>query len=85
MLAHIVKIGNSHSIRLPKALLQQTGLPDTVDLHVEGNTIIIQPVAAHPREAWSAAFQQMAAQGDDILLDPETVSTTRWDDEDWTW
>jgi antitoxin MazE len=85
MLAHIVKIGNSHSIRLPKPLLQQTGLSETVDLHVEGNTIIIQPIAAHPREGWTTAFQQMAARGDDALLDPKTVSTTTWDDEEWTW
>ncbi len=85
MLAHIVKIGNSHSIRLPKPLLQQTGLTDTVDLHVEGNTIIIQPLAAHPREGWAVTFQQMAARKDDVLLDHESMPTTIWDDEEWTW
>jgi len=48
MRARIVKIGNSQGIRIPKPLLEQTGIMDDVELEVEQNQIIIRPVS-NPR------------------------------------
>jgi antitoxin MazE len=78
----VVKIGNSRGIRIPRAILEQAGLTDEVEMAVEGNQLIIQ-AAHHPRQGWEDHFAAMAAQGDDRLLDETSV--TQWDKEEWTW
>jgi antitoxin MazE len=78
----IVKIGNSRGVRIPRLLLEQTGLSDEVDLVVQGNTLVIQGVRSS-RQGWRAQFAAMAEQGDDRLLDP--VEMTQWDEAEWTW
>ncbi len=78
----VVKIGNSRGIRIPRALLEQAGLTDEVEMMVEGNNLIIH-FARIPRQGWDAQFAAMSAQGDDQLLDP--TSATQWDEEEWTW
>ena len=80
--AKVVKIGNSRGIRIPRALLEQAGLRDEVELTVEGDKLIIQP-AHQPRQGWEAHFIRMAEAGDDRLL--EEVTPTRWDEEEWEW
>src|SRR6185437_9313527 len=65
---HIVKIGNSQGIRIPKPLLEQTGLTGEVQLDVEADRLILRPVTK-ARQGWAAEFQRMAAAGDDQLLD----------------
>jgi len=40
----IVKIGNSHGIRIPQALLEQVGLTGNVEMTIEGNKLIINPI-----------------------------------------
>jgi antitoxin MazE len=78
----VVKIGNSRGIRIPRAILEQAGMTDEVEMTVEGNQLIIQ-ASHHPRQRWEERFAAMAEQGDDQLLDEP--STTRWDEEEWTW
>ncbi len=78
----IVKIGNSRGIRIPRAVLEEAGLTDEVEMKVEGNKLIIQ-APHHPRQGWEERFADMAKQGDDQLLD-ETFPT-QWDEEEWTW
>ncbi len=78
----VIKIGNSRGIRIPRALLEQVGLTDEVEMMVEGNNLIIHS-ARIPRQGWAAQFAAMAAQGDDQLLDPH--SSTQWDEEGWAW
>jgi len=82
MRANLVAIGNSRGVRIPKAVLEQTGLKDEVDLEVRGSELVIR-AARKPREGWAEAFREMAARGDDELLDPETMS--EWDRTGWTW
>lgn len=84
MRAKIVRIGNSQGIRLPKSLLEQSGLGDEVELEVDGDQIIIRP-ARQPREGWGSAFERMAEAGDDTLLDGERVVATAFDEDEWTW
>jgi antitoxin MazE len=78
---HIVKIGNSQGVRIPKALLEQSGLKGEVTLEVTDGSIVIRPVR-RPREGWEAAFAQMAAEGDDWLLDEDLHDLP---DEPWEW
>jgi len=80
--AKVVKIGNSRGIRIPRALLEQAGLSDEVELTVQGDKLIIQP--AHPPcQGWEAHFLRMAEAGDDRLL--EETAPTHWDEEEWEW
>lgn len=84
MKARIVRIGNSHGIRIPKPLLEQSGLRDEVELEVHARQIIIR-AANQPRAGWDAAFQAMAEAGDDALLDSEMAGSPEWDEEEWEW
>ena len=68
MRARIVKIGNSRGVRIPKPLIQETGLTGEVELVVGENRLVISP-GQRPRSGWSEAFKAMAAAGDDALLD----------------
>jgi len=79
---HIIKIGNSQGIRIPKIWLENLGPGSEVEMVVEPNQIIIRS-AHHPRHNWNEQFRAMAAQGDDHLLDE--VTATDWDNEEWTW
>jgi antitoxin MazE len=84
MRARVVKIGNSQGIRIPKPLLEQTGIIGDVELEVDQNQIIIRPVL-NPRAGWDDAFIAMAEDNDDVLLDGEASLTHSWDDEEWQW
>ena len=79
----IIKIGNSQGIRIPKPLLEQSGLKNEVELEVEQNRIVIQSVS-HPRQDWEQAFATMAQQGDDTLVDPKENASS-WDESQWQW
>ncbi len=83
MKSRIVRIGNSRGIRIPKPLLEQTGMSEDVEIEVSGNALVIKP-AAPPRAGWEAAFRSMASAGDDKLLD-DAIETSTWDSEDWEW
>lgn len=84
MRARVVKIGNSQGIRIPKPLLDQTGIMDDVELEVEKNQIIIRPIT-NPRSGWDNAFKTMAKNGDDTLIDENDTISHSWDDEEWQW
>jgi antitoxin MazE len=84
MRAHIVRIGNSQGIRIPKPFLDQTGIKDDVDLEVDKTSIIIRPIS-NPRSDWDHAFKTMAQSGDDGLIDGNDNISHSWDDEEWQW
>jgi len=84
MRAHIVKIGNSQGIRIPKPLLDQTGIKDDVELEVNKTQIIIRPVL-NPRLGWDNAFKSMAQNNDDTLINGTDTISHSWDDEEWQW
>jgi antitoxin MazE len=84
MKTRIVRIGNSQGVRIPKPLLEQTGLHGEVEMIVQDGSLIIRP-ARRPREGWTAAFREMARRGDDALLDNASPSLSTWDEDDWVW
>lgn len=83
MRARIIQIGNSQGIRIPKPLLERSGLSGEVELEVSDNQIIIR-APKNPRAGWDEAFREMHARGDDELLDGDH-STSSWDEEEWVW
>ena len=84
MRARVIKIGNSQGIRIPKTLLEQTGIMDDVELEIEKNKIVIRPIS-NPREEWDTAFEAMAEEGDDELIDGDTSILNSWDEKEWQW
>jgi antitoxin MazE len=84
MKTRIVRIGNSQGIRIPKPLLEQTGLSGEIEILAQDDSLIIRPVK-RTREGWTAAFQEMARHCDDQLLDDVSPSLSNWDEDDWEW
>lgn len=84
MRTRVVKIGNSKGVRIPKPILEQTGIMGDVELEVEKNQIIIRPVS-NPRDGWEFAFKTMAEKHDDLLIDGTENISHSWDDEEWQW
>ncbi len=84
MKTRIVRIGNSQGVRIPKPILEQTGLRGEVHIQVENDAVVIRP-ATPPRAGWDEAFRQMANRGEDRLLDDVEPSLSAWDDETWQW
>lgn len=80
----LVKIGNSQGIRIPKSLIEQTGLGPEVEVEVVDNKLVIS--ATHlPRAGWDEAFESMAAAGDDRLVHGAEIQPTRWELDEWQW
>ena len=84
MRARVIKIGNSQGLRIPKPILEQTGILDDVEIEVGNNQIIIRPVK-HSREGWDKAFKMMRGKGDDAPLIDDVDFSNPWDEEEWQW
>jgi antitoxin MazE len=85
MTTKIIKIGNSKGIRIPRHILNESGLKDEVEIEVIDDRIILKP-KSKVRDNWETAFQKMSKNGDDILLDKEYLeNSTSWDNKEWEW
>jgi antitoxin MazE len=85
MKTQVIKIGNSKGIRIPKSMLDESGLGKEVDLELREGEIVIRPIKK-PRENWSEAFRSMSSHQDDSLLDINNSSIqNRWDKQEWEW
>jgi antitoxin MazE len=79
----LVKIGNSHGVRIPKLVLDQLNLSADIELEVQADHLIIRP-STRPRADWAHQFRQMAEHGDDQLLDSD-AAMTEWEATEWQW
>jgi len=82
--AHIIKIGNSQGIRIPKVLLEQAELGEEVEMEAQSGKLIIRR-SRGPRHGWDDQFAKMAERGDDRLLDAGASSLSNWDTDEWEW
>ena len=80
MQTHIVPIGNSLGLRLPKAVLTALHLVRASELSitVQADSIVLTPVRA-PRAGCAAAFAAAPAAADESLWG-EVPLTEAWDD-----
>lgn len=81
MKVSIIKIGNSHGVRIPKPILDQCGFGQEVELEVQNKELIIKS-PKHPRKSWEKSFKKMTANNDDLLI--ETVGS-EWEVGEWEW
>jgi antitoxin MazE len=82
MKTRLVRIGNSRGVRLPKAIIDQAGLTEEVELGVRDGAVIIAR-AASARSGWADAAKRMNQRGGDQLLD--SPIPTRFDEGEWEW
>jgi antitoxin MazE len=80
--SHLIQIGNSRGVRIPKVCLEQLNLGDEVELAVQSDQLVIRS-ARQPRQGWEDRFRAMHEQADDRLLDIPTPS--EWDEHEWEW
>jgi antitoxin MazE len=83
MKTELIRIGNSRGIRIPKPLIEQCGLGETVELRIEKDRLVISP-ARRPRQAWEEAFRAAGpATNDEIVV--ETMDPNEFDFTEWKW
>ena len=83
MKTELVRIVNSRGIRIPKPLIEQCGLGETVDLRIENHCLVISP-QHKVRHGWGDTFRATAHVKDDELL-LEKMEPNRFDHEEWRW
>lgn len=82
MKAELIRIGNSRGIRIPKPLIEQCGISQTVNLRVENNRLIISP-ERRPRQGWRESFRAANVTNREELLLPDFPN--EFDREEWQW
>lgn len=78
----IVPVGNSKGIRIPKIILEQCHIKESVELETKGEVIVIKPFKREPRKDWEQAFKEMHENRDDRLMIDDYVDLNI---EDWEW
>lgn len=81
MKAQIIKIGNSHGIRIPKAVLEETRMSGDVEIEVTADGILIRNISK-PRFNWDAAFKSLNDRDDDLSLGR---TSTGFEKKEWQW
>lgn len=84
MKSKIVPIGNSQGIRIPKPLLERSGLSGEVELVARDGMLLVRALS-RPRANWAEAFRAMAARQDDRMVDDPPSSSSAWDRDEWSW
>ena len=74
------KIGNSRGIIIPTALLATCDIQAEVEMRVENNRIIIEPIAPVLRQGW---FEKYKAEKDAEVL--AELKETAVEQDDWQW
>ena len=94
MKTKLVQIGNSRGIRIPKALIEQAGLNEHVELDLRGGELVIRPSQKsrkkNPRAGWDEAFAEAIRKNGPI---PELSDEDRafldlpneFDEKEWKW
>ena len=84
MKAKLVRMGNSRGVRIPKLLIEQTGLGNEVELTREGGAIVIRPIA-HQRDGWAEAFAALGPETDEEMQEANGWPSSTFDEEEWEW
>jgi antitoxin MazE len=82
--AKLVAIGNSRGVRIPKAMIEQIGLGEDVELEVVDGTIVIRR-KRRPREGWAEAAKLLAERGEELPPEITDMTETEWMRDHWRW
>lgn len=82
MKAQVVQIGNSQGIRIPKVLLEESGIKGEVELEICPDGILIRNISK-PRSDWDAKFRSLADHDDDLASSEQPSS--EFEVKEWQW
>lgn len=82
---HLVPIGNSLGLRIPKAILAQLGFKLDTDLifKVIDEGLLVSPTQ-HIRAGWAEAFKSACEDQKEPLLMEEYLAN-HFDEDEWEW
>lgn len=84
-MAHLIKIGNSQGIRIPKPLIQQAHLEGKeLDIQLVNQGILVTP-SKKPREGWKKAIEVILKSKGSEKADDEWLDATLTSDDDLEW
>lgn len=84
-MAHLIRIGNSQGLRIPKPLIEQ-GMLEGKELSievVEGGGLLIRPISK-VRSGWAERIQTTLQEQGAEQIDSEWLDAHLTDD-DWSW
>lgn len=85
MKTKLIRIGNSQGVRIPKPLIEESGITKEIEMILRDDEIVLRS-AEITRKNWEASFEKMAKQGDDALLDQKEIEkTSDWDEAERAW
>jgi antitoxin MazE len=79
---HIVRMGNSRGVRIPKIWLEQLHFDKEVEMAIQADRLVIRS-ARQARQGWDEQFRAMHERGDDHPLDDFPANA--WDGREWQW
>jgi len=86
---NIRQIGNSKGVVIPKAILEQVGLDEAVELSVEGDSLVLRKPKNQVRINWAEDARLIAEDARLIALSGEDRLVlgdfANKDDGDWVW
>ena len=82
MRAKLVQIGNSRGVRLPKAMIEEVGLGEELEISVRKGEIVIARVKK-VREGWAEDMKLMVERGEAGLVWPDFPND--FDENEWEW
>lgn len=84
-MAHLVKIGNSQGIRIPKPLIQQAQLEGKeLDIQLVDQGILVTP-SKKPRENWKKSIETTLATNGLEAIDSEWLDASLTSDDELEW
>jgi len=84
-MTHLIKIGNSQGIRIPKPFIEQAHLYGSeLKLEVTKHGLLIAPIKA-PRQGWKESIQTMLSSHGTEEANHEWLDADLTDDSDLEW
>jgi antitoxin MazE len=84
MTAHLIDIGNSKGLKLPKNLIEKYDLDNELDIKPMMDGIFISK-KKNLREGWDKQIKKAIASGDIPDDNPLENINSDWDNTEWTW
>jgi antitoxin MazE len=84
-MAHLIKIGNSQGIRIPKPLIEQADLEGKeLDIQVVNRGILVTP-RKKPREGWKKTIESILVNKGLEATDSDWLDAKLTSDDDLDW
>jgi len=84
-MAHLVKIGNSQGIRIPKAIIEQSNFKDKeLKLELVDNGLLITP-RKKVRDGWKESIDEILISHEVEHIDQEWLNAKLTTDEELEW